>query len=114
MRLLLFLPNVAVMDDQTLARIERTLKESPDVRIVAEGSFGMYAANGTSSYGPPEGLADAFGVRVADFSRVTELDIEQHSNILETSYGQVAITSPTGYAVLEGRNGGREVAALAA
>lgn len=98
---LLFLPNVALMDDATRERIERTLDESPQTRLVAEGSFGLYAADGQSSYGPPEGLGERFGVRVADFSQVTAYDIAEGRNGLETPFGKVAIATPCGYAVLE-------------
>jgi len=101
---LLFLPNVAMMDEQTRGRIERTLEDSPQTRLVAEGSFGLYSADGQSSYGPPEGFAARFGVRVADFSALTDFDIEQGRNMLETQYGRVGITTPCGYAVLEPQN----------
>ena len=101
---LLFLPNVTLMNTETQERIERTLRESPETHFVAEGSFGMYSADGQSSYCPPEGFADRFGVRVADFSAVTPLDIERGRNIIETPYGQAAIQTPCGYAILEPRN----------
>ena len=108
----LFLPNVALMDDRTRERIEGTLDESPQTRLIAEGSFGLYSADGQSSYNPPEGFAERFGVRVADFSAVTEYDIEQGRNVLETLYGKVAITSPCGYAVLEPQEGMQAIAKL--
>ncbi len=98
---LLFLPNVTLMDDETQARIERTLDENPQTRLIAEGSFGLYSADGQSSYSPPERFAERLEVRVADFSAVTAHDIAQGRNVLETPYGPVAITSPCGYAVLE-------------
>ncbi|MBC8427820.1 beta-galactosidase [bacterium] len=109
---LLFLPNVTLMNDETQKRIERTLDESPQTHLVAEGSFGMYSADGQSSYCPPEGFADKFGVRVADFSAVTEYDIEQGRNVLETPYGPVKITSPCGYAVLQPRGDTQAIASL--
>ena len=98
---MLFLPNLALMTDEVRERIARTLEESPETRLVAEGSFGMYSAAGLSSYCPPEGFADIFKVRVADLSRVTEHDIEQGRNVLKTPYGAVTISSECGYAVLE-------------
>ena len=98
---LLFLPNVALMDDATRERIEQTLAESPQTRLVAEGSFGLYAADGQSSYAPPEGFGERFGVRVADFSAVTAFDIEEGRNVLATPLGAVPIRSSCGYAVLE-------------
>ena len=109
---LLFLPNVALMTDATRERIDRVLDESPETRLVAEGSFGVYSADGQSSYRPPEGFADRLGVRVADFSHVTEHDIKLGLNTLETPYGPVTIESPCGYAVLEPRDGTEAVASL--
>ena len=109
---LLFLPNVTLMNTETQERIERTLRESPETHFVAEGSFGMYSADGQSSYCPPEGFADRFGVRVADFSAVTPLDIEGGRNIIETPYGQAAIQTPCGYAILEPRNDTQSIASL--
>ena len=108
----LFLPNVTLMNGETQARIERTLQESPETHFVAEGSFGMYSADGQSSYRPPEGFADRFGVRVADFSAVTPYDIECGRNIVETTYGQATIQTPCGYAILEPRNDTRSIASL--
>jgi len=109
---MLVLPNVALMNDETRKRIERTLDESPETRMIAEGSFGLYSGDGQSSYDPPEGFAERLGVRVADFSAVTEYDITQGWNILETPYGPVPITSPCGYAVLEPRGDTQAIAIL--
>ena len=89
------------MDTQTRERIERTLAGSPETCLVAEGSFGLYSADGQSSYRPPEDFAAAFDVRVADFSRVTAYDIAQGRNVVETPYGPATITTECGYAVLE-------------
>ena len=108
----LFLPNVALMDEATLASVRRTLGDSSGPRLVAEGSFGLYSDDGQSSYGPPDGLSDALGVRVADFSAVTQGDIEQGRNVLESPYGPVAITSPCGYAVLEPQGDTQGIATL--
>ena len=109
---LLFLPNVTLMNTETQEQIEQTLQESPETHFVAEGSFGMYSADGQSSYRPPEGFADQFGVRVADFSAVTPYDIECERNIVETTYGQATIQTPCGYAILEPRNDTRSIASL--
>ena len=98
---LLILPNVALMADEVRERIERTLEENPETRIVAEGSFGFYSADGQSSYNPPEGFANRFGVRVADLSALTEKDIREGRNDLATSYGALRVSTPCGYAVLE-------------
>ena len=109
---LVFLPNVTVMTDALRERLTRTLEDSPNTRIVAEGSFGLYSADGQSSYNPPEGFAQRLGVRVADFSAVTPLDIEQGRNRLRTPHGEVSITTPCGYAVLEPKGASRAIAAL--
>ena len=84
----------------------------PETRLVAEGSFGIYQGDGQSSYGPPEGLAERLGVRVADFSAVTDYDIEQGRNVLQTPYGAQSISSPCGYAVLEPLGDTRTIATL--
>jgi hypothetical protein len=110
--LLLFLPNAALMSDSLRARIERTLDENPQTRLVAEGSFGLYSADGQSSYGPPEHLTARLGVRVADFSAVTEHDIAAGRNVLQTPYGPVRIVHPCGYAVLEPQGDSLAIASL--
>ena len=74
---LVILSNVALMTGEVRDRIARTLADSPTVRLIASGSFGMYSDSGLSSYDPPEGLGTTFGVRVADFSSVTDIDISQ-------------------------------------
>jgi beta-galactosidase GanA len=109
---LLYLPNLALMTDKAQERIIRTLEQSPQTQLVAEGSFGMYSDDGQSSYRPPEGFADAFGVRVPDFSQVTALDIENGMNVLKTEFGDVPITTPCGYAVLEPRGDTKAIASL--
>jgi len=90
---LLYLPNLALMTDKAQERIARTLEQSPQTQLVAEGSFGMYSDDGQSSYRPPEGFADIFGVRVPDFSQVTALDIESGMNVLEPRGDTEAIAS---------------------
>ena len=109
---LLFLPNVTLMEDDVRERIERTLADSPDTRLVAEGTFGMYSPDGQTSYRPPEGLADLLGVRVADVDAITGDDIAAGHNVLETDYGAVNVTTPCGYAKLQPSNGSRSAASL--
>jgi hypothetical protein len=91
------------MTDEVRDRITQTLAENPDTKLVADGSFGMYSDNGLSSYNPPEGFAESFGIRVADYSNIDEYDIAEGRNIVETQYGSLTIETPTGYAVLEPR-----------
>lgn len=109
---LLFLPNVTRMDEATQRRILGILEQAPKARLVAEGSFGLYSDDGQTSYAPPEGLADRLGVRVADFSAVTEFDIAEGRNVIETAYGPARITSPCGYAVLEPQGNTQPIAWL--
>ena len=95
------LPNVALMDEEMRSRILQTWEKSPDTCIVAEGNFATYSADGQSSYHPPEGLAERLGVRVADCSAVTEVDIERGNNVVKTEYGDATATAPFPYAILE-------------
>ena len=108
---LVFLPNAALMTDALRSRIERTLDDSPDTRLVAEGSFGLYSADGQSSYAPPEGFMDRLGMRVADFSMLDEFDIAAGRTV-KTAFGASALRSPCGYAVLEAKGNTREIAHL--
>jgi len=109
---LILMPNLALMTKEARSRIERTLADQPETRIVAEGSFGMYQANGASSYRPPEGFADTLGARVADLSRVTTLDIARGRNVLQTAYGDVVLDTECGYAVLEPTGDSEAIATL--
>ena len=109
---LLVLPNVALMADATREHLARTLDENPDMQVLIEGSFGTYSDDGQSSYQPPEGFADRFGVRVADFSAVTESDIAHGRNVLETPQGPVPITTPCGYAILEPQGSTQAIARI--
>ena len=109
---LVFLSNVALMTDEVRDRITKTLAGSSTVRLVAEGSFGMYSDNGVSSYDPPEGLGRTFGVRVADYSRVTDLDISRGGVAVETLYGSLPFESETGYAVLDPLPGTEAIASI--
>ena len=109
---LVFLPNTALMTDELRTRIESTLESSPGTRIVAEGNFGMYSADGQSSYGPPEGFSERFGIRVADFNGITEFDIDEGRNSLRTPYGELPVTSVCGYAVLQATGASKPIAFL--
>ena len=109
---LLVLPNVALMADATREHLARTLDENPDMQVLIEGSFGTYSDDGQSSYQPPEGFADRLGVRVADFSAVTESDIAHGRNVLETPQGPVPITTPCGYAILEPQGSTQAIARI--
>ena len=109
---LVFLTNVALMSNEVRDRIAQTLADGSTVRLVAEGSFGMYSDNGLSSYEPPEGLGDTFGVRVSDYSRVTDLDISRGQSSVDTLYGTLPFKSETGYAVLDPLPGSEAIATI--
>ena len=109
---LVVLSNVALMTDEVRERIDRTLADSSTTRLVAAGSLGMYADNGLSSYDPPEGLGATFGVRVGDYSGVTDADISYGRAAVETLYGSLPFESPAGYAVLEPRAGAEAIASI--
>ena len=109
---LIYLTNAALMTDELRKRIEQTLNANPDVRFVADGSFGLYSADGQSSYGPPEGFAERVGVRVADFNAITERDIALGRNVLQTPGGDIPISTPCGYAVLEPKGEATAIASL--
>ncbi|MDE2989821.1 MAG: beta-galactosidase [Chloroflexota bacterium] len=109
---LIYLTNAAMMTDELRRRIEQTLSDNPDVQLVADGSFGLYSADGQSSYGPPEGFSERFGVRVADFNAITEGDIDAGRNVLQAGDGTIPISTPCGYAVLEPKNGATAIASL--
>ena len=109
---LIYLTNAALMTDELRERIEQTLDANPQVQLVADGSFGLYSADGQSSYGPPEGFSERFGVRVADFNAITERDIATGRNALETPNGSISVSTPCGYAVLEPKGGATAIASL--
>ena len=98
---LVIIPNLALMTDEAANRISATLKQNVSTSLVAEGNFGLYADNGLSSYNPPEHFSETFGVRISDFSRITEEEIDRENHFLKTKYGQIQLTSSFGYAVLE-------------
>jgi len=82
---------------------------------VANGSSNevrLYSADGQSSYGPPEGFSERFGVRVADFNAIAEGDIDAGRNVLQAPDGTIPISTPCGYAVLEPKNGATAIASL--
>ena len=98
---LIIMPNLALMSDEVTERIVSTLKQNPDTKLVAEGNFGLYSDNGLSSYNPPEHFSEEFGVRISDFSRITDEEINSENHFLKTPYGKIQLSSSFGYAVLE-------------
>ena len=98
---LVIMPNLALMTNEVAKRITTTLNQNESTSLVAEGNFGLYAENGLSSYKPPENFSNQFGVRISDFSRVTDEEIDRENHFLQTKYGDIQLTSSFGYAVLE-------------
>ena len=108
----IYLPNVALLDAPTIARIKDAVERHPELHLVADGNFGSYTATGHYSYEPPEGLAAVIGAGVADYSMVNQKDIADGDNILTTPYGSVPMTSECGYAVLKATGSTEPIATL--
>ena len=72
----------------------------------------MYSGSGLSSYDPPDGLGATFGVRVADYSGVTDADISYGRAAVETLYESLPFESPTGYAILDPLPGAEAIASI--
>lgn len=96
---IVFMPNAALMTGDLRDRMNRTLTESSNTALVAAGSFGMYSSQGLSSYRPPDGFSERFGVRVSDLSSVDGCG--DSCCTVQTAYGSLTIQAPIGYAVLE-------------
>jgi len=109
---LILLPNVTIISQDILDSINNVLLASNDSKIIAISNFGLYSENGLSSYNPPDNFSEKLGVRVSDFSDITQEDIEKGNNILETSLGRYEIVKPTRYIVLEPKNKSEAIASL--
>ncbi len=108
----IYLPNVALLDEETIARIRESIEDPNGAHLVADGNFGSYVGTGYNSFAPPEGLTDLIDAGVADYSKVTDRDIRTGKSVLETGYGDIAITSECGYSVIRPRGGTRPIATL--
>ena len=108
----IYLPNVALLDGQTVAQVRSAVEGQQEVCLIADGNFGSYTATGHYSYEPPEGLVAAIGAGVADYSMLNEKDITDGNNILTTPYGTLRMTSACGYAVLKATGSTEPIATL--
>jgi len=108
----IYLPNAALLDGQTIEKIKTTIDEQPETHLLADGNFGSYAETGHYSFRPPEGLAAVIGAGVADYSMINEKDIVDGNNLLETPYGQIRISSECGYSVIKASGGTKPILTL--
>jgi len=107
-----YLPNFAVLDEVAIKRIREVLHDCPQTHIIADGHFGTFAGKGHWSFHPPEGLDDLVSVRIADFEWITAKDIREGRNVLVTEYGDFAVASECGYAILEPLGDTKPIATL--
>ena len=97
----LYLPKMAVLDKELVAKIRKTVSGAKGPHLVADGPFGTNIENGRFSYDPPEGLSELFGVKTLDHSRVTAKDIRDGSNRLRLQMGEVSMTQECNYIGLQ-------------
>ena len=108
----IYLPNVALLDSETIEKIKGVLKSQPETYIVADGNFGSYVETGHYSYSPPEGLSELIEAGVADYSMVTKKEIMEGNNTLSTSYGNFLVTSECGYSTIRPKGSSKAIATL--
>lgn len=106
-----YLPNVALFDPETVQQIKQTLKKTK-THLVADGNFGNYTESGHFSYSPPEGISELIEAGVADFSMLTQKEIAEGKNILSTPYGEIPITSFCPFATLKFKGNTRPIVKL--
>ncbi len=82
-----YLPKMAVLDKEVIAKIRKTLGNAQGTQVVADGRFGTNAGNGRFSYDPPEGLSELLEVKMLDCTRLTQRDIRQGANRLRLVAG---------------------------
>ncbi len=82
-----YLPKMAVLDKEVIAKIRKTLGNAQGTQVVADGLFGTNAGNGRFSYDPPEGLSELLEVKMLDCTRLTQRDIRQGANRLRLVAG---------------------------
>ena len=108
----IYLPNVALLDGETIEKIKGVLKNQPETNIVADGNFGSYVETGHYSYSPPEGLSELIEAGVADYSMVTKKEIMEGNNTLSTPYGNFLVTSECGYTTIRPKGSSKSIATL--
>ena len=107
-----YLPNFAVMDESSVSRIRKILQSSNAPYLIADGHFGTFSGKGHWSFCPPEGLGDILDVRIADFDKITDKDIREGRNIIETEFGELSVTRECDYAILTPGQNTRAIATL--
>ncbi len=107
-----YLPNFAVLDEVAIERIRQILEDEAGPSLLVEGHFGSFAGKGHWSFHPPEGLADLVTVRVVDFDKITQEQIDVGENVLQTEHGPFPLTHPCNYIILEPRGDARAMATL--
>ena len=109
---LILLPNISIITDDVFNSINDVLNSNKDTNLIATSNFGLYSDNGLSSYNPPDKFSEKLGVRISDFSTITQEDINIGNNVLETPLGNYKIVKPTRFTILEQTNGSEAVALL--
>ena len=99
---LIYLPNLAVIDDASARRIRQTLQGST-ARLIADGFFGCFHEKGHWSFSPPEQLGDLFPARIQDFDKFPAIS-------LQTAWGPTTLTRPTDSAILVPQKDAQSVA----
>ncbi len=88
---LVYLPRTAVLDEDLVEKVRRTVSGAGGPRLVADGPFGTNAENGRFSFDPPEGLSELLGVKTLDHSRITAKEIRDETNRLRLEGGEFPI-----------------------
>ena len=107
---LVYLPRTAVLDDDLVEKIRRTVSGGEGPRLVADGPFGTNAENGRFSFDPPEGLSELLGVKTLDHSRITAKEIRDETNRLRLEGGEFPIGQECNFIGLQVSDPGRAIA----
>lgn len=92
-----YLPSTVVVDEPLNAKITATLQDPCGPYLIADGLLGTNAPNGRFSYDPPEGLSSLLGVRVLDYTRLTDNDIRDGANKLRLANDSFDMTGACNY-----------------
>ena len=107
-----FLSCFARLDAAAISRIRECLTAGNGPTLVADGHFGTLCEKGHWSFSPPEGLGDLIDIRVEEFDRVTDKDILEGRNLLETKFGTLTVTHECDYLVLKPQGNAEVIATL--
>ena len=95
---LIYLPNLMLLTRPVINKIKQALQAG--THIVADGMLGVNFETGRFSYQPPDGLSDFLNVKVLDYSRIDDLDVQRGINLIRTPEGQFSVQNPNNYASL--------------